>query len=160
MKLSHRTSNLLRYAGLRIEDLAYIDPKLCLAIRNFGDKAYHECLAELKAKGLEPGKWTGTKKVQYFCDNIPYYVEHREEIREEMRKEAVGLANERQAESDKKVSKEINTYRSETLRLIACSLLQNYSNCNLLNMSSEHLAEITVKHAAAITDMLIEEIKK
>ena len=155
MELSNRTANILRAANLRIEDLAYIDPQLCRSLRGFGGKSYVECIAELKARGLEPGKWNTTSEVQRYRDLVPYYVAHRAEIQKKVHEEAVNLQRYKQNLLEQKKSEDIDNYRAETLRLVACSILQSGS----FNVESEYATHVLMKRAVSITDMLLKEIK-
>ena len=77
-----RLKNYLRHEGLTVEDFAIIDPRFCRLIHNLGKKsevAIHEHLEEMNMK---PGRWEGQPDMPVY-KVLPYYKEHKEEIRRE-----------------------------------------------------------------------------
>ena len=74
-----RLNNCLRAEGLTIEDFAVISPKLVVRIRNLGRKSEVAIIDRLEELNMKPGRWLGEELVWY--EALPYYMEHREEIR-------------------------------------------------------------------------------
>ena len=78
-----RMYNIIRQAGLTMDDMTVIDPRLCFALRNFGRKCYQAILDQLAIEGRDPGTWNDNDVSIYEHKKLAYYKEHRDEIQKD-----------------------------------------------------------------------------
>ena len=77
-----RLRNYLQLEGLTVEDFAVLSPKFVRYIRNLGRRSEQAVFERLEELGLEAGKYEGQPGMPWY-KVVPYYKEHREEIRME-----------------------------------------------------------------------------
>ena len=117
-----RLQNYLRFECLSVEDFAVLSPKFVRLIRNLGKKSEQAVRDRLEEMGLEPGKYEGQPGMPWH-KVVPYYKEHKEEIRKE--NQIVYINKPEETEPQQPESVDWDSYRREVAKDILAGFASN-----------------------------------
>lgn len=146
-----RLNNCLRAEELTIEDFAVISPKLVMRIKNLGRKSEVAIIDRLEELNMKPGRWLGEELTWYKA--LPYYKEHREEIRKKYPIQYIEKPEEQKPEPEKPKD-DWEEYRKQLAKEIFLIYIKSEAD------SPINSPQVLSEAAADAADALIEELKK
>lgn len=146
-----RLNNCLRAEELTIEDFAVISPKLVMRIKNLGRKSEVAIIDRLEELNMKPGRWLGEELIWYKV--LPYYKEHREEIRKKYPIQYIEKPEEQKSEPEKPKD-DWEEYRKQLAKEIFLIYIKSEAD------SPINSPQVLSEAAADAADALIEELKK